>query len=101
MSDNNKLKYSNSGTEKDPITRSEYNARKKMCPACFQPEAAKRNKFYREDLGNFAASTGLGALWGPPGIAVGGAIGGLFYLITPVRYTCIYCGASFCVSKWL
>ena len=44
------LPYSNEGTKDDPILRSEYNARNKMCPKCLKSYAAERNTFIREDL---------------------------------------------------
>ena len=107
MSDNEereeqKLPYSNAGTREDPILRSEYNARKKMCPKCLKSYAAKRNTFLREDLAAIGAGAGLGGLYASlPGAAVGGICGFAAYLFEPVRYTCIFCGASFLVNKWL
>ena len=103
MSDNEEFpRYSNEGTQNDPITRAEYNARKKMCAKCLKPWSAQRNTIMREDLGVIGTGAGIGAMMGwPPGAAVGAACGWFGYLITPVRYTCKHCGASFCVNKWL
>ena len=94
--------YSNSGTKDNPISRSEYNARKKMCAKCKKPYGAERNTIIREDYLVFGAGTGFGFMMGgPPGAAVGAACGFFGYLISPIRYTCKYCGFSFCVNKWL
>ncbi len=93
--------YTNQGTKDDPILRSEYNARNKMCPKCRKPFAAERNKIVREDFAVIGAGAGVGAmLGGPPGAAVGGLCGWVGYLFSPVRYTCKFCGASFLVNKW-
>ena len=93
--------YSNTGNKDDPILRSEYNARKKMCPKCLRAHAAERNTLLREDLASFVTFTACGAYLGPAGAAVGGAVGYATYLFSPVRYTCKFCGASFLVNKWL
>ncbi len=107
MSDNeeqrnrNNIKYSNLGTKEDPITRSEYNARQKMCPKCLRSNAAVRNTFLREDLGSIGVFAGtFGLFGGLPGAAMGGALGFCNYLYLPVRYTCKFCGATFLVNKW-
>jgi hypothetical protein len=103
MTENEENKpYSNTGTFKDPILRSEYNARNKMCSKCLKSWAAERNTIMREDLGHIGIFSAAGAVaGGPPGAAVGGLIGWTSYLFVPVRYTCKFCGASFCVNKWL
>ena len=106
MSDNEnedtKVPYSNQGTKEDPISRSEYNARHKMCPRCLKSWAAERNTFIREDLACIPTVAGIGAACGgPAGAAVGGLVGWGCYLFAPVRYTCKFCGASFLVNKWL
>ena len=96
------LPYSNAGTKDDPILRSEYNARNKMCPKCLKSYAAERNTVLREDLGSIGLLSGMGAVFGgPPGAAIGGALGWVNYLTMPVRYTCRFCGASFLVNKWV
>ena len=102
MSDNQRvLPYSNTGTKEDPILRSEYNAKNKMCPECLNSNAAERKEYIKNNiLKRMVGVVGLGILLGPIGLAVGGGAGLGGYLYMPDEYTCKFCNASFLVRKW-